>query len=244
MSQQATQKVPPYFLNPPSLVALAVSFSPLLLLIYPFLPGYSITTIVMTVFTCLMTFLALYMLRRDYWELELLIKVRGVRAISLRTMAQYGLLLSFCVLYILLMDIARFVPALVNDPILARMILRPMQILAFWGLSLFFSATALLDYMQKTDKEEERPAHLRKGTDLVDLAIGRVKADLRIPAEEPYRIIERTKLPGGGLRFVISWNETVQKTVPNGEPVRFSQEHKYEVEVDCAGKITSLKAKT
>lgn len=237
---------PDYFTMPLGIVATATLLLPVIMFFYDILPDYSVKTKIMSLVVCLLLFFFAYMYKRTLYEGGLKRSVRGAKGINWQQVAFGSLIVSLGFEFLLALDLFKTLEKLLSDwPFLFKLLIRPIQIAALAGPTLSLSILAALDYMDMLEKAGgyERPLHLRSDVDLPDLAIGLLKENLRIPDDAEWKIVEREKLPTGGLRFVLSWEEEVERALPNQkEKVNFTQEKRFEVELDLAGKIVSLKA--
>jgi len=239
----ARPSAPNYFLSTSGIAAMLTLLLPVLAFFYPILPGFDAKAMVMTELVCFMTLFGVYRRKRALWEGELKRAVRAAKRRSISLKAFGALLMSLFVGFFLASDGASYLMKLLPETLVAKFIVPPLQMLTFWGITFFFSVTAALDYMSKSEKAGTyvRPPYLRADIDLPDLAADLIRDNLQIPAEQLWKVIERERTPGGGIKFVISWTENVQRTTSDGKKVRVILEKKYAVELDIQGRIISLK---
>jgi hypothetical protein len=87
----------------------------------------------------------------------------------------------------------------------------------------------------------QRPAYLREEVDLPDLAADLLRTNLQIPNGTSWKINYRERTSSGGVKFVISWIEEIERTTSKGETVRLLQEKKFAVDLDVKGRILSFR---
>lgn len=239
------QPLPVYFLGTFGLLGLASLLLPVLMWAYPFLPDVSARTLVMAEIICVMIFAYCYMYKQAIWEGELRRSVRGAQGQSVKMLATLALLWAMGVGFFAAVDGTSYLRALLPT-LLEKLTVPPLQISILAGITGFFSIMAALEHMSKLERAGlyRRPPYLRPEIDLPDLAIERLKENLRIPAGEAWKIIERVRTPSGGIQFTLFWTEKVKRIKPDGESVEFTQEKRYVVELDVRGSIVSVKEKS
>ena len=238
----ALTKGPSYVLSILGLLAILTLFLPLA----PILPELGRKTKAMSVIICLLIFMSVYMQKRALWEGELKKSVRGAAGRSIRSIALLVLVASLGLGFFLASDGASYIKQLLPGPFTAKFLIPPLQVGTFAGFTFSFSIMAALDYMSRLEQAGiyRRPPYLRPEVDLPDLSADLLRTNLQIPEGVSWKIIQRERTPSGGVRFIMSWIEEVEKTTSKGESVKLIQERKYMVHLDVRGKITSFREQT
>ncbi len=239
---RALTKGPGYIFSILSLLAIGTLFLPLI----PVLSELGRRTKVMSVIVCLLIFMSVYMQKRALWEGELRKSVRGATGRSARLTALFVLVASLGLGFFLASDGASYIKRLLPGPLTAKFVIPPLQVGTFAGFTFAFSVMAALDYMFRLEQAGvyRRPPYLRPGVDLPDLAADLLRTNLQIPEGVSWKIIQRERTPSGGVRFIMSWVQEVEKTTSKGESVKLIQEKKYMVNLDVRGRIVSFREQT
>ena len=229
-----------YLLNPFGTLAALTLLLPVALALVPYLPDYGTLTIIMTEMICIGVYAFAYFEKKALWERTLRQRVRGTRGVNVRSLAVGALGISMVVGFVAAMggvrDLREWLPGG-----LYRFVVPPMQMLVFFGITFFFSIMAAMQYMAMLEELGSylRPLYLQSHVDPVGLGMQSLEAGLGIPADAGWKIVERRRLPSGGVWFILHWMETIVRVLPSGERKEFLQEKRYEVEFSASGQIVS-----
>lgn len=247
LKTRSSSAPPAFVLTRRGMLAMAWSLSPLLLLIPALKLDIGIKTIVATTIINLALLGFLYMQRRRLWIRQEQQRVRGASGVPLVNVAFASAAVSGGVLFFLMMGGLALFEKL--PPLLLRFASPLLYAWAWGGIGLLFDLLAVLGYSERLVQADvqSRPLYLDPDVDLLDIARPTLEKDLGLGGKDT-RIIEREREKNGGVRFVITWQENVQRDRPDAatgktKTIEFTEEQAYEVKLDVRGNIVSLKAR-